>query len=155
MSIFSVCSHIFYWTCCLWFFFPSPEIQEQIPLDSTRFIRHFWICIYYNVDLTSMFSVPQGKRRICVLIYWSKLRNVSSENMFYLLEGRNYDFVYCWKPLWSWKENNDLLLSRKEPIAGCTVAAAVKHLLPKKSTRVKLCAFKEIEIALIFFFLPG
>lgn len=45
-----------------------------------------------------------------------------------------------------------MLLSRKEPIAGCTVAAAVKHLLPKKSTRVKLCAFKEIEIALIFFF---
>lgn len=55
-----------------------------ISSDSTRFVRHFWMCIYCEVILTNILSLPPGRRRLLVLIHWSKLKNVSSENMFFL-----------------------------------------------------------------------
>lgn len=65
-------------------FFSTSEIQEQIPKGSSDISE----CIYCEVILTSMFSLPQGKRWLCVLIYWSKLRNVSSENILFTSSTR-------------------------------------------------------------------
>lgn len=112
----------FYWTCC-YDFFSATEIQGQIPSDSTRFLRHFWMCIYCEVILTRMTT--------------SRSEETASENVFYLRAVPDYDFKYWWKPLW-WNENKYLLL-----------CAAVTHSLLKKRKKVNLSTLK--EIALIFF----
>lgn len=119
------------------------------PSNSPRCSGHFRMCVNCEVLSTGVFSLPQGKRLPRVLIYWPKLekRFIFPRVLFYkhyavTISSAAEDVCHHKK-----KSNVLSLFSGKQLFTGCTVEAAVTHLLLKKSTQKNVNCFNV--------FLPG